>query len=281
MHRLLQSFVFLFGMQLSSGRGSPDIEAELVHRMALLGPFPWMTVAVLLDGSDADSDWISDLRIPRLVVDLHGGQLPALAAVDAYVIISHDFASVVSAVTGALNRKRLDPLKPFIVFLGRSDTIWVSQVDPGVHRLDVILVEKASRRNAQDGSRRPILNFRRHRQVSKLTGLFRMSGVFDGSQLDAKGLQILQDRTFSLHDRTLKVSAFVIPPTTVVCNNGAERQLCGRDVNLVRAIGQKLHFRPEFVEPPNKQKWGFRLPNGTWTGLFIRLNAFSAIYLPN
>ena len=228
------------------------LQREFVQNLCRLNR--WKTLAFVLT---SDEHWIADIMVSKLIIDVDEEKTAAFDAIDAYVVP----AASAALLERGLATKKLDPSKTFVVMLQRFSQLssWLNNAD--LSRLDVILTWQ----------RQGALHFRRRRSTSEMQRI--LSGKFDvGGGLDADGLSIVSDRSFSLHDRLVKVSAFYHPPSTTLCDNG---DLCGRDINMIRLIGEILRFRPQFVLPPDGVKWGSDV-NGTWTGLIGEVNRVNA-----
>ncbi|XP_071532715.1 glutamate receptor ionotropic, kainate 2-like [Panulirus ornatus] len=77
------------------------------------------------------------------------------------------------------------------------------------------------------------------------------------------------DKTSDLLGAVLKVVTFEWEPSTLYhrAKNGSVTHLFGRDVDVVRALAPIFNFSVQFIEPPNGERWGSRLNNGSWSGI--------------
>ena len=234
------------------GSAQTDLRADIINRLSEMNE--WKTLALVLDESDPMQRWVTEILVSRVIIDLTDRHRPELKGIDAYIILSNDLAVLHGLEYGVATGK-VDSLKTFVLIQNHYREIVSWEKSNKLTQLDWILVWRIWKV--------PGLMFQRHRRTSALAQL--LDGRFDAiNGMDATAVKILRDRSFSYHDEVVKVSAFLHPPTTSACESG--EGLCGRDINMIKLIGQLLHFRPEFVNPPNNTKWG-SFVNGSWTGL--------------
>ncbi|KAK8392089.1 hypothetical protein O3P69_017608 [Scylla paramamosain] len=77
------------------------------------------------------------------------------------------------------------------------------------------------------------------------------------------------DKISDIRGSVLKVVTFEWQPSTLYHRTEAGQVdfLYGRDVEVVRALAPVFNFTIKFIEPPNDERWGDRLPNGSWDGI--------------
>ncbi|XP_069960351.1 uncharacterized protein [Cherax quadricarinatus] len=77
------------------------------------------------------------------------------------------------------------------------------------------------------------------------------------------------DKISDLRGTVLKVVTFEWEPSTLYyrARNGTVLYLFGRDVEVLRALAPVFNFTIQFIEPPNDERWGSLLPNGSWDGV--------------
>ena len=240
-----------------------DHESRLIEMIG----HKWRTVGVLLT---ADCDQISfpDFDIPQTIIDLSAAQskttTPTTPA-DAYVFKCQHLSQMTAAMERAVAGKLVNPDKTFIGLLQYWPADLASDLRP-INRIDLIVIRRTLKLiSAGQSVLNQVLQVQRFRSTSRLP-LSTMIGYLSDGQLDETAIKIISDRSYSLDNQVIKVSAFSLPPSTMKCADNPG-QLCGRDVNLIRTLGQHLNFRPQFQAPPFGQKWGDQLANGTWSGL--------------
>ena len=245
------------------------LKVKFVHELAENGRFQWKSLTVLFteDAINENSDWIFELNVPKVMIELSSIDYSSISLTqptDAYLILTTEQSTETTAnsIEKLLISKQLDSSKTFLIFSKKiAATLYV------LNDLDLILVQDTNSWNSKTGIvNKPILRFSRYRSLSSLE-LAELSGYYEGGVLKADHKQILFDQSFNYRDRSVKVTTFNVPPTTIDCKEGKD-QICGRDPNLIRVIGEVLHFQPIFSSPVQiKSKWGDKLENGTWTGL--------------
>lgn len=253
-----------------------NLKARFVHDLARNGRFQWKSVTFLFNRDTVD-DWIIDVSIPKTMFELPAAEDDSLilsttmtltqkftSSTNAYVILSNQQSNAMMkrSIDNMLSSKRLDATKTFILFSERTEEFLVDS------DVDLIAVEERRTWNPRtEAVNKPVLKFRRRRTLSTLKPS-EMTGVYDGTTaLTEAQKRILFDTSFSYGGREVRVTTFPVPPTTVKCADNASK-FCGRDPNLIRHIGELLHFDPVFVLPePLATKWGDKLDNGSWTGL--------------
>ena len=229
-----------------------DLQAEFINQLSNLNE--WKTLALVLNENDQTQRWVNNILVSKVIVDLTDDYRPRLTDIDAYIIFT-DNSAVMQGLERGLDSGKVDPLNTFVLMLEQHSKILSWRTKNKLTQLDWILVWYLQ-------SRQEII-FQRHRKTSSLSQL--SDGRFHPVHgLDTTGIKILSDQSFSLHNEVVKVSAFLHPPTTSPCEDG--KGLCGRDINMIQLISDKLQFRPQFVKPPNNIKWG-SFVNGSWTGL--------------
>ncbi|EFX84302.1 hypothetical protein DAPPUDRAFT_99799 [Daphnia pulex] len=251
------------------------LKVEFIHELADRGRFQWKSLTVLFtkDAIDDNSDWIFDVKVPKVMMELPtiddsfisiAQQQPT----DAYLILISEQSTEMAAINSVLKlfvSKQLDSTKTCLIFSAKSAAILNREND-----LDLILVQDTVSWNSNTGLvNKPILKFVRHRSLSSMEPE-QLTGYYDGGILKADQKRILFDRSINYRNRQVKVTTFLSPPTTIRCKDGIinGHQMCGRDPNLIRVIGEVLHFRPVFSSPAQPgSKWGNKLDNGEWTGL--------------
>ena len=238
-----------------------DLRADFINQLSELRG--WKTLAFIFDKDDSVQPWVTEILISKVLINLNDDFRPSLLEIDAYVYLHNSLALWHRLNRGVADGK-VDPLKTFILFLSHHDKIQLKeQQNSELRKLDLILVSNI---------RHQRLIFQRHRETSTLPQ--QLNGRFDAiNGLDANGMKITKDRSFSFQDQVVDVSAFLHPPTTSACQVG--KGLCGRDINMIELMGEKLRFRPRFVKPPNNVKWG-SFADGNWTGLVGELQRGAA-----
>lgn len=254
------------------------LKVEFVHQLAEKGRFQWKSLTVLFtkDAIDDNSDWIFDVNnVPKVMIELSSIDYSLISiteSTDAYLVLTNEHQSAESmarSIQKLLFSKQLDSTKTFLIFSATSVNA-LCQIN---NDLDLILVQETlSWHSNKFVVNKPILKFVRHRSLSSMEPA-EQSGYYDGGLLQADQKRILFDRSINYRNRPVKVTTFLSPPTTIIrrCKDGTSndhQQMCGRDPNLIRVIGEVLHFRPVFSSPAQPgSKWGNKLDNGEWTGL--------------
>lgn len=251
------------------------LKVEFVHELAEKGRFQWKSLTVLFTEdaiSDNNGDWIFDVNVPKVMIELSSIDYSLISistdSTDAYLVLTNEQSaeSMARSIQKLLFSKLLDSTKTFLIFSAKSaDTFRHANND-----LDLILVEDKIywHSHSQVIVNKPILKFVRHRSLSSMEPA-EQTGYYDGGLLQADQKRILFDRSINYRNRPVKVTTFLSPPTTIRCKDGIiNDQMCGRDPNLIRVIGEILHFRPVLSSPAQPgSKWGNKLDNGEWTGL--------------
>lgn len=242
------------------------LKVQFLHELARNGPISWKCLCILLDDhvDDIHYQWISDVNIPKIIITPSSNVNIPIKLIDAYLIFTTKelLTETENSISNLIKSKQLDPTERIIIFSDNSIQLLQST------DLDQMLVQPNFRWNTRTGlSDQPILKIHHYRPLTSLKPTER-TGIYDGSRLTSDMKRLLFDQSFNYGDKDLKVTTFLSPPTTIECKYDDQNQLCGRDPNLIRAIGEILHFRPIFLPPKLKgSKWGDRLNNGTWTGL--------------
>lgn len=270
-HKPLTRFVIflpLLQIQAAVDIETQDFFINFLQALANGSPTRWYSLVTFVDDQTPNSlanEWIFQVNVPKFVFALTSlGTYNSPKNVNAYVIVASPeiWQETQLTLVKALKDKRLDANKPFFVF---TDSMELN-LDIREH-LDVTIIRKIwhwdfQKRTFQLNS----LMFKRNRLLSKIKSEEMIGFYYGTKNFDENGKRILFDRSFSYQNRRVKVSAFIIPPTTIECAADSSK-ICGRDPNLVSTLGKMLNFTPEFVPPPAKSKWGDKLSNGTWTGI--------------
>lgn len=246
------------------------LKLEFVQELAEKGRFEWKSLTILFteDAIDDNSDWVFEMNVPKVMIELSSIDYSSVSMTqptDAYLILTSEESTEMTAnsIQKLLISKQLDSTKTFLIFSTQTaETLHQS------NDLDLILVEDTYSWNSKTGIvNKPILRFSRYRSLSSME-LAELSGYYEGGVLKAEQKKILFDQSLNYRNRPVKVTTFQVPPTTIYCKEGNDQQTCGRDPNLIRVIGEVLHFQPVFSSPVQiESKWGNKLEDGTWTGL--------------
>ena len=246
------------------------LKVQFVHELARNGGSRWKSVTILYYENAINSDkndWIFDIEIPKEYFDMSMDDGTNLSKhTDAYIIIANENSNADTAKESIRNlltlKQAVDSTKTFIIFSRNIYDVLLKITD-----IDLILIEQKYHWDPNTKTiDKPILEFQRFRSLSTLEPSG-MTGVYEGTALKEEQRRILFDRSFSYGNRQVKVTTFPVPPTTIECKQEKDK-FCGRDPELVRVIGQVLHFQPVFSRPTLAgSKWGNRLDNGSWTGM--------------
>ncbi|XP_050718972.1 uncharacterized protein LOC126999888 isoform X2 [Eriocheir sinensis] len=77
------------------------------------------------------------------------------------------------------------------------------------------------------------------------------------------------DKISDMQGAVLKVVTFEWEPSTLYLRTeaGDVHTLYGRDVEVVKTLARVFNFEMKIIEPPNDERWGQLLPNGSFDGL--------------
>ena len=72
---------------------------------------------------------------------------------------------------------------------------------------------------------------------------------------------------------TLNVATFDHPPSVVYTydDDNVIKNRFGVDMQIVQTVAKAMNFRLNFIEVSKKERWGYQMSNGTWTGLVGQL----------
>ncbi|ROT70514.1 Variant Ionotropic Glutamate Receptor [Penaeus vannamei] len=110
----------------------------------------------------------------------------------------------------------------------------------------------------------------------KAQPLTRLTTWRNGSFTSQKPL--FPDKLNDLGGVVVKVVTFEWKPSTFnqLGRDGEVEDRFGVDIEVVRAVAKVLNFNIEFVEPPQGELWGSRMPNGSWNGMMGLLHRAEA-----
>ncbi|XP_061383331.1 glutamate receptor ionotropic, kainate glr-3 [Danaus plexippus] len=83
------------------------------------------------------------------------------------------------------------------------------------------------------------------------------------------GRDLFADKTGNLYDEVLNVVYVDHVPSVVVTKSNATNKVGGVEIEILKTLAQKMHFKPKLYEPINveSQKWGHKQDNGSFSGL--------------